>query len=376
MSMVAGEDSWVNPFAGLPAEAEGRIREMLGALEALAAQWQAFVGAVPFRIRDPYGVDLISAGDGDAGLWYTTPLTISGLPCATLLTPLPPENLGPRATLNALTLELGFILARLQDWVQTEAERRGEKVRRFEEAGPVPEVLHLFALCGLSAADGPLTLVALEMAPERPPFQEMEVLRRFMLAHLWAYRLPLPFVAFRPNGLLALYPGNRVAGFTRRAHAWMDAWERYRPDLPACAYVTAVEDLYHLGDGLRETANLMRYAGQCRRAGVLNIHFHRQLLPVLATLPPAALRSLVQSTLGPLLDPAHRELLDTLGAYLRHGQSPGKAAQVLYVHRNTVLYRIRRVERLLQMKLKDPEALAQLWVAIQAWELLEGPAAP
>ncbi|MGI6006710.1 MAG: PucR family transcriptional regulator [Ruminococcus sp.] len=46
-------------------------------------------------------------------------------------------------------------------------------------------------------------------------------------------------------------------------------------------------------------------------------------------------------------------LQDTLLEYYMHGFSVGKTAEALYIHRNTLQYRIRKIEELLEMELDD-----------------------
>jgi DNA-binding PucR family transcriptional regulator len=58
----------------------------------------------------------------------------------------------------------------------------------------------------------------------------------------------------------------------------------------------------------------------------------------------------VARTLGTLAD-ADSELRDTLGVYIREHFSAARAARALYTHRNTVLNRLRRAERLLPLPL-------------------------
>ena len=70
---------------------------------------------------------------------------------------------------------------------------------------------------------------------------------------------------------------------------------------------------------------------------------------LLATVPPSVLRSFRERLLGPLLtyDDQHRaELLPTLREFLACSGSWNACAVRMYVHVNTVRYRIRRIEEL------------------------------
>ena len=76
--------------------------------------------------------------------------------------------------------------------------------------------------------------------------------------------------------------------------------------------------------------------------------------------------------LGPLLayDAEHSsELVHTLEEFLRANRSWQRASEVLYVHKQTLVYRIKRVEELTGRHLDDTADVAELWFALQALEL-------
>jgi DNA-binding PucR family transcriptional regulator len=58
-------------------------------------------------------------------------------------------------------------------------------------------------------------------------------------------------------------------------------------------------------------------------------------------------------------------LLDTFGAWLDHGGSADEAARRLYVHPNTVRYRLRRLEERTGRTLSDPRHIAELSLAFE-----------
>lgn len=75
---------------------------------------------------------------------------------------------------------------------------------------------------------------------------------------------------------------------------------------------------------------------------------------------------LARAILEPLLDArpdVRRERLETLRALLAHG-GVGEAAAALGVHRNTVAYRLRRIEAATGWRLADPELRLPLAVAL------------
>ena len=65
-------------------------------------------------------------------------------------------------------------------------------------------------------------------------------------------------------------------------------------------------------------------------------------------------------------------LLQTLAAYLASNGSPTDAADRLHLHRNTVLYRLGRIEELLGVDLRDAEVRLTLHLALKIGDVLEG----
>jgi len=69
-------------------------------------------------------------------------------------------------------------------------------------------------------------------------------------------------------------------------------------------------------------------------------------------------KPVVNETLAPLLEQPpdrRRESLRTLRTYLDTGRSIGQTARLLHMHRNSVRYRIARIEQMLDVDLNDPD---------------------
>ncbi|WP_432181367.1 PucR family transcriptional regulator [Streptomyces sp. NBC_00063] len=80
-------------------------------------------------------------------------------------------------------------------------------------------------------------------------------------------------------------------------------------------------------------------------------------------------RALADVALGPLKTlPAHDRnlLLETAAAWFEAAGSTESAARALYCHRNTVRYRLRRIEELTGFELRDPRNAARLQLALHA----------
>jgi purine catabolism regulator len=84
----------------------------------------------------------------------------------------------------------------------------------------------------------------------------------------------------------------------------------------------------------------------------------------------------VDRVLGDLIayDSRHSsDMVTTLDAFLRCDRSWVKTAAALGVHRQTVVYRIRRIEQITGRKMAETATIAELWLALRAKDLLTAP---
>jgi len=94
---------------------------------------------------------------------------------------------------------------------------------------------------------------------------------------------------------------------------------------------------------------------------------------VLLAADARAAGELAAAVLGPVLGQPSDDraaLLDTLRGWYAHGGSPSAVAAQLHIHRNTVRYRLRRIEELTGVGLADPVGAATVWVALDAIRVL------
>jgi hypothetical protein len=133
--------------------------------------------------------------------------------------------------------------------------------------------------------------------------------------------------------------------------------------------VTALAGALHEAGSARRLAAL-RSGGEGGAAAVSvvtsdEVASHELLL---ATVPPSVLRSFRTRLLGPLLayDGRHRaELLPTLREFLACSGSWNACAAKMYVHVNTVRYRIRRIEELTGRDLSSLNDQVDFYLALQ-----------
>ncbi len=89
---------------------------------------------------------------------------------------------------------------------------------------------------------------------------------------------------------------------------------------------------------------------------------------------PASVRStFVQEKLGGLLEDStySRELLWTLQVYLECNGQAREAVKRLFVHRNTLAYRLERLQTLLRCDLKDLDEVIDLRLALEFYHAQE-----
>lgn len=67
------------------------------------------------------------------------------------------------------------------------------------------------------------------------------------------------------------------------------------------------------------------------------------------------------------------DLTNTLDTFLRCGRSWQATAAVTRIHRQTVVYRIRRVEEITGRDLSATAHIAELWLALRARDLVADP---
>ncbi|WP_085996734.1 PucR family transcriptional regulator [Nocardia niigatensis] len=123
------------------------------------------------------------------------------------------------------------------------------------------------------------------------------------------------------------------------------------------------------GTALREA----ELAGRCAPPGSATVTSYGSTpIPLVLAHAPSASRELADDVLGPVLElpPEERDtLLDTLELWFECGGSNTEVAQRLHYHRNTIHYRLRRIETLTERRCSDPKAAAELYIALHAARL-------
>jgi purine catabolism regulator len=89
---------------------------------------------------------------------------------------------------------------------------------------------------------------------------------------------------------------------------------------------------------------------------------------------PDTLAAYARAMFKPLhdYDLAHRtELLSTLQLYFQHGGNKQSAARAAFLHINTLTYRLRKVQEMLGVDLRNPDDLLSLQFAMKVLEVMK-----
>jgi hypothetical protein len=109
------------------------------------------------------------------------------------------------------------------------------------------------------------------------------------------------------------------------------------------------------------------------------VRYGQAPIAVLLASAPDAATMVARSILGPVLALSGVEcdlLLGTLRAWFAENGATSVAAEKLHIHRNTVRYRLRRLEELTGRSLAEPTGIAELHLALEAARILRFEGSP
>jgi PucR family transcriptional regulator, purine catabolism regulatory protein len=242
--------------------------------------------------------------------------------------------------LSGLSLAQTFRGAMLEDMLDGQLGPEGIRRRLTGEGFDVSETLVLIALRRRDAVE-PASLVT----------QLAESLRRVQVPHL--------ITAGNPTFLLA---PNRPAMLAALAEL---------PEL-----IAGASRPFSLSDGVvlaRRDAQLALEIAQLRGTELVQAGTDVEY-PLSLAADRTSLERLINSALGALIeyDDGHQtDLVRSLRCYLEHERSLREAAACLYVHPNSLAYRLRRIEEITGRRLASIEVQTELWTALEARRILE-----
>lgn len=134
---------------------------------------------------------------------------------------------------------------------------------------------------------------------------------------------------------------------------------------------TQLADVRRVPDADREATWAL---GLARQQDLATARYGQVSAPLGLLSGPQDAAAMVRQWLGPLQehDRAHQsELVRTLETFFACQRSWQGSADALHVHRQTVLYRVHRIEELTGRSLRETSDIAQFWLALRARELLD-----
>jgi hypothetical protein len=157
---------------------------------------------------------------------------------------------------------------------------------------------------------------------------------------------------------LAVTDGDRVVGVTWRT---LDV-----ADLDEGSEVILAIGPPTPPDQLAEArGDLILLAEHGRRLGLTGrIEADDHLLEILVLRSTRTTERLRAKVLAALTDEGHAELLQTLQTLVSCRFDRAATCAALHIHRNTLIYRLRRIEELTELDLKDPRDMASVYMAL------------
>lgn len=161
-------------------------------------------------------------------------------------------------------------------------------------------------------------------------------------------------------------------GIASALHSGLERWQLGPADV-ALAIADPQTDWSEIGTALRKASRGAEAAAadeprawhDARRLTIVD------LLVAMRDVPE--LHAFVAEVLGPLTDretARTRQMMETLEAYIAHDGRKADTARALNLERQSLYYRLERIESLLRVRLDDPDDLLAVHLALRAWRLL------
>lgn len=150
--------------------------------------------------------------------------------------------------------------------------------------------------------------------------------------------------------------------------------EQFFPHTLSFGLSNIFTDLFDIPSAYQEAVDALQSGLQMSRHSFIQIYQSKGITDVLRMIPTDDLQKLYQETFQNLAFPKKDEdqaLFHTLYVYLESNCQISETAKKLFVHRNTVIYRIEKCENLLGKDLKDPDTTFQLRLAFRLRSLLD-----
>jgi purine catabolism regulator len=298
-----------------------------------------------------------------------TPITVGGVARGYL------SLLGLNGELDALdhlvmeqgTLVCAVEMARTKAVRETEKRLKGDLLTAILQENLSPRDARLWAQAmGVDLSQAYVALRFSWDGPSPPSRRRLETLVNGEVIRLGARVISSPMgvevvcfcqvppVTSRPE--LALELGQAV--LVQDTHEY--------PDTPArCGIGTPAMDLSDWRTSFRQAGQALEMARRLRELKPLyfpDLSIYRLLFQIEHN---PELIAFQEETLGPLLaTDGGRELIHTLEAYFEHNGNLSQTAESLFIHRNTLIYRMERIAEITKLDLDKPEIRLSVQLAL------------
>ena len=188
----------------------------------------------------------------------------------------------------------------------------------------------------------------------------------------------------RSNNIISLFPlddDEDVSSLEQHYRELMEGLYRAAVDMPERPEIVigigcGCRDILDLKKSFAEAQEAIRISALLASPEPVNWFEKLMVYNILGSgIPKAVLNDFYESSIG-LLAEYDREnnsnLLDTLEVYLLENRNITAAAQKLYIHRNTMNYRINKIKQVLNTDFDDSEKLLKLQIGIRVMRIING----
>lgn len=127
-----------------------------------------------------------------------------------------------------------------------------------------------------------------------------------------------------------------------------------------------INDIMELQIAYREAVDALATGTALKQRQVVKFYRRKELKELMRMIPIESLEDFYKETLRSLAYPKtteEKDLLNTLSVYLDHNCEITETAKLLFIHRNTVKYRIAKCKKILQYNIEDPDNSLRLRTA-------------
>ncbi|MDI3388451.1 PucR family transcriptional regulator ligand-binding domain-containing protein [Streptomyces sp. B-S-A8] len=252
----------------------------------------------------------------------------------------------------------GFLLLHVQSLVSVEVERAARERAARDDAGA--ELWDRLVDGGLGDEAGNLALDGFGLVGARTALGVPAESRTVAAALLGDAEVPAVLGKVRGEAAVLLVESRRAA----------EVVALLRERIPAIGVSASGSAVGQLPD----TARQARWALQAAVASGGGVADYETAAPILLPRTVADAEHATRTVLGPLLDHDRQhgtELLHTLETFLGSDRSWRDASEALRIHRQTLGYRLRKVEAITGRSLRGTGDVAVLWMALLARRITE-----